>query len=118
MTPMQYDDGSFLAQKAHTFANSYYKWDADKTRGCVCDPEYGDVDCSKKVDIVEQGKNVKKKKYPAVYTRLSTFSGAEVGEGRAPSAPRRATFAPSTGRGPPQANMQGNDKSVEIFASK
>ena len=58
-TPMQYDDGSFLAQKAYTFSNSYYKWDADKTRGCVCDPEYGDVDCSKRMcmygnDIMDQ----------------------------------------------------------------
>jgi len=63
VTPMQYDDGSFLAQKAHTFANSYYKWDADKTRGCVCDPEYGDVDCSKRMcmygnDIMDQRDNL------------------------------------------------------------
>jgi hypothetical protein len=60
---MQYDDGSFLAQKAHTFSNSYYKWDADKTRGCVCDPEYGDVDCSKRMcmygnDIMDQRDNL------------------------------------------------------------
>jgi len=58
-TPMQYEDGSYLAQKAYTFANSYYKWDADKTRGCVCDPEYGDVDCSKRMcmygnDVMDQ----------------------------------------------------------------
>jgi hypothetical protein len=26
-----------------------YTWDARKTRGCVCDPEYGDVDCSKRM---------------------------------------------------------------------
>jgi len=25
----------------------YFNWDAGKTRGCVCDPEWGDVDCSK-----------------------------------------------------------------------
>lgn len=58
-TPMQFEDGSYLAQKAYTFANSYYKWDADKTRGCVCDPEYGDVDCSKRMcmygnDVMDQ----------------------------------------------------------------
>ena len=63
VTPMQYDDGSFLAQKAHTFAQSYRKWDADKTRGCVCDPEYGDVDCSKRMcmygnDIMDQRDNL------------------------------------------------------------
>lgn len=26
----------------------YYAWDLKKTRGCVCDPEYGDADCSKR----------------------------------------------------------------------
>jgi len=30
-----------------TFA--YHQWDNAKTRGCVCDPLYGDVDCSKKM---------------------------------------------------------------------
>jgi len=28
---------------------TYYGWDAKKTRGCVCDPEYADVDCSKRM---------------------------------------------------------------------
>lgn len=28
---------------------NYYSWDSYKTRGCVCDPEYGDVDCSKRM---------------------------------------------------------------------
>lgn len=27
----------------------YKGWDRSKTRGCVCDPEYGDVDCSKRL---------------------------------------------------------------------
>lgn len=27
----------------------YPQWDSYKTRGCVCDPLYGDVDCSKKM---------------------------------------------------------------------
>merc|ERR1719197_1330061 len=63
ITPHQYATGDFLSQKAHTFANSYYKWDADKTRGCVCDPEYGDVDCSKRMcmygnDIMDQRDNL------------------------------------------------------------
>lgn len=38
----EYNDG-----KLETF--SYYAWDRKKTRGCVCDPEYGDVDCSKRL---------------------------------------------------------------------
>eukprot|EP00604_Paraphysomonas_vestita_P002546 CAMPEP_0174818122 /NCGR_PEP_ID=MMETSP1107-20130205/749_1 /TAXON_ID=36770 /ORGANISM="Paraphysomonas vestita, Strain GFlagA" /LENGTH=297 /DNA_ID=CAMNT_0016029561 /DNA_START=281 /DNA_END=1173 /DNA_ORIENTATION=- len=27
----------------------YYGWDEHKIRACVCDPEYGDVDCSKRM---------------------------------------------------------------------
>lgn len=37
----------FLTQQPATF--SYYNWDKSKTRGCVCDPQWGDVDCSKRV---------------------------------------------------------------------
>jgi len=38
---------------------SYYQWDKTKTRGCICDPEYGDVDCSKRMcqyatDVMDQ----------------------------------------------------------------
>lgn len=37
----------------------YFGWDNFKTRGCVCDPEYGDVDCSKRLcqygnDVMDQ----------------------------------------------------------------
>jgi len=28
---------------------TYYGWDNQKTRGCVCDPEWADVDCSKRM---------------------------------------------------------------------
>lgn len=49
--------GDFSVSDAHTF--SYYNWDRSKTRGCMCDPEYGDVDCSKRMcnygtDIMDQ----------------------------------------------------------------
>ena len=27
----------------------YYSWDKTKTRACVCDPQYGDIDCSKRM---------------------------------------------------------------------
>jgi len=37
----------FTQQDASTF--DYYNWDAGMTRGCVCDPEYSDVDCSKRM---------------------------------------------------------------------
>jgi len=58
-TPKQFDSQSFFEQKAHTFGDEYKNWDAEKTRGCVCDPEWGDVDCSKRMcmhgnDIMDQ----------------------------------------------------------------
>jgi hypothetical protein len=28
---------------------SYYSWDKSKSRACVCDPQYGDLDCSKRM---------------------------------------------------------------------
>ena len=41
----------------------YYYWDKTKTRGCQCDPEYGDVDCSKRLcnygtDVMDQRPNM------------------------------------------------------------
>jgi len=50
-----------LNQDAHTF--NYYQWDKSKTRGCVCDPEYGDSDCSKRLcpygtDVMDQRQNM------------------------------------------------------------
>lgn len=52
-----YYNNYFSYQDAATF--NYYSWDRGKTRGCVCDPEYGDVDCSKRMcqhgtDIMDQ----------------------------------------------------------------
>eukprot|EP01038_Epipyxis_sp_PR26KG_P005131 gene5131-7147_t len=42
--------------------DDYYYWDKSKTRGCVCDPEYTDVDCSKRMcqfatDVMDQRDN-------------------------------------------------------------
>lgn len=53
----------FLDQAPKTFTGSYYGWDSMKTRGCVCDPEWGDVDCSKRMcdygtDIMDHVPNV------------------------------------------------------------
>jgi len=42
-----YLQGDYLPQEAVRL--SYFGWDKQKTRGCVCDPEYGDVDCSKRM---------------------------------------------------------------------
>jgi hypothetical protein len=55
--PADYPTSSFYPQEPHEF--TYYNWDNYKTRGCVCDPEYGDVDCSKRLcqygnDIMDQ----------------------------------------------------------------
>lgn len=54
-------DWSFLSQDALTF--DYYGWDRHKIRGCICDPEYGDVDCSKRMcpfgtDIMDRRNNL------------------------------------------------------------
>jgi len=45
--PADLSHGYFLPQDPATFP--YYGWDFKKTRGCVCDPEYADVDCSKRM---------------------------------------------------------------------
>jgi len=39
--------GSSIQEASKTFA--YRNWDNHKTRGCVCDATYGDVDCSKRM---------------------------------------------------------------------
>lgn len=62
-TPQQFDGGDFFVQKAHSFGDAYKNWDARKTRGCECDPEWGDVDCSKRMcmmgnDIMDQRDNL------------------------------------------------------------
>jgi hypothetical protein len=55
--PNDYSPEIDFLQDAVTF--DYYYWDSKKTRGCVCDPEYGDVDCSKRLcqygtDVMDQ----------------------------------------------------------------
>jgi len=57
VTPQEYEKGYFEEQDPKTF--TYYDWDASKTRGCLCDPEYGDIDCSKRMcmfgtDVMDQ----------------------------------------------------------------
>lgn len=37
----------YFSENLKTFP--YYQWDSGKTRGCVCDATYGDVDCSKRL---------------------------------------------------------------------
>lgn len=39
--------GEFGVVDPHTF--TYYQWDGMRTRGCLCDATYGDIDCSKKM---------------------------------------------------------------------
>lgn len=40
---------NFYSQQPYTFASSYYSWDKSKSFGCVCDPQWGDYDCSKRM---------------------------------------------------------------------
>jgi len=93
-TPQQFDDGSFFPQKAKTFGDAYKNWDASKTRGCQCDPEWGDVDCSKRMcqhgnDIMDQRNNLNNAQQLHVqhiqfvqdwhFTRFYNSAGAAVG---------------------------------------
>jgi len=47
VVPQDYQRSEFIFQDPYTFG--YFQWDKTKTRGCVCDPQYGDVDCSKRI---------------------------------------------------------------------
>jgi hypothetical protein len=47
IVPDDYKHGTFGKLDPYTF--TYYQWDQSKTRGCICDPMYGDVDCSKRI---------------------------------------------------------------------
>jgi len=44
-----YGIGAKGTQVEQSLSTPYYSWDAGKTRGCVCDATYGDVDCSKRL---------------------------------------------------------------------
>lgn len=64
----------FLPQSPHIF--KYYGWDNQKTRGCVCDPEWGDVDCSKRMcpygtDIMDHRDNMVRSQI--YHTQVITF---------------------------------------------
>jgi len=55
-----------LEQEPETF--TYFQWDGSKTRGCVCDPEYGDIDCSKRMcqfgtDVMDQRTDMSRDSY-------------------------------------------------------
>lgn len=59
--PADADLDSYIFQQPKTF--NYYDWDGGKTRGCYCDPQWGDVDCSKRIcdygtDVMDQRDNM------------------------------------------------------------
>lgn len=45
-TPLEYF-GENLVNSWELY--TYHQWDASKTRGCVCDPGFADIDCSKRI---------------------------------------------------------------------
>eukprot|EP01039_Chlorochromonas_danica_P002572 gene2572-2814_t len=82
-----YSTGDFSVQDPKTF--DYNGWDRSKTRGCYCDPEYGDVDCSKRMcpygtDVMDQRPDLTKPaKYQvqqiAIQAPTSTFGTSGLG---------------------------------------
>jgi len=77
-------DWSFLSQDALTF--DYYGWDRHKIRGCICDPEYGDVDCSKRMcpfgtDIMDRRNNLDAREQYEVQTIWLQSKGSAANEG-------------------------------------
>lgn len=47
--PAQWNSNTLIGFSGAQVAFSYQTWDTRKTRGCVCDATYGDIDCSKKI---------------------------------------------------------------------
>lgn len=47
--PDDYKHGEFGLEDPKIFEDSFRYWDLSKTRGCVCDPTWGDIDCSKRM---------------------------------------------------------------------
>jgi len=78
-------NGDFLPQMPKTF--TYYGWDNHKTRGCVCDPEWGDVDCSKRMcpygtDIMDHRDNMLlAQKYHTQKITFKLYGGAQAQDG-------------------------------------
>lgn len=60
----------------------YYQWDNYKTRGCICDPGFGDIDCSKRLcdygtDIMDQRDQLNNTaKYQVQQIQFAAYSGA------------------------------------------
>lgn len=78
--PQDYNAGDFIQQDPAKFA--YYSWDKTKTRGCYCDPQWGDVDCSKRIcdygtDVMDHRDNLLA---PAKYHQQSIRFEADVAQ--------------------------------------
>lgn len=76
--------GATIQEASKTFA--FRSWDNHKTRGCVCDATYGDVDCSKRMcpfgtDVLDVRDNLLA---DAHYhkQRITFYSPANVGDNR------------------------------------
>lgn len=67
---------------------SYYEFDHTKTRGCVCDPQYGDVDCSKRMcpfgnDMMDRRQNqLDQTQYQTQRITFTVGNGATAQAGR------------------------------------
>lgn len=48
-TTVLWDQTTLGTNDPYYYQFDYYTWDTRKTRGCVCDSTYGDIDCSKRM---------------------------------------------------------------------
>jgi len=70
-------EGDF--QKSDPVTYPYFGWDTTKTTACLCDPEYGDIDCSKRLcpygtDIMDQRDDMfVQAKYQVQHINLAAF---------------------------------------------
>merc|ERR1712072_921042 len=81
---------AYVADPTSSFMSSdvtlpYRYWDNQKTRGCMCDPEWGDVDCSKRMcpygnDVMDHRQDMNTAQKHHTQTISFTIQGTDVSQ--------------------------------------